>query len=74
MVRAKFRVSYIARAEGYERISMHPVYSSDPDSENAKWSKATPAGLFEMHINNPAALGQFEEGKEYYIDFTPAEA
>ena len=72
MIRAKFRVNYIARGNEYERISMTPVYSADPNSENAKWSKATPFGELNMHITNPDALGQFEEGKEYYLDFTPA--
>jgi hypothetical protein len=41
---------------------------------NEGWSAATPSGQLLIHISNPAAFEQFEEGKSYYIDFTPAEA
>lgn len=55
-----------------ETINLHAVYSSDPNSDNAQWSKWTPAGSVQMTINNPAAFGAFEPGKEYFLDFTPA--
>lgn len=41
---------------------------------NRQWSSATPAGSISMNIRNDAATTQFEVGKEYYVDFTPAEA
>lgn len=41
---------------------------------NDEWSKWTPSGSIEMHINNPAAVEKFEVGKDYFVDFTPVEA
>ena len=42
--------------------------------ENEQFFKYTPAGQIRLEVLNPAALDQFEQGKEYYVDFTPAEA
>lgn len=79
MVRAKFRVNDIqhsldGQGEPYsEMVQLNPVYSNDPQSENRQFWDATPAGTLTMWINNKAAFGLFERGKEYYLDFTPAE-
>jgi hypothetical protein len=78
-IRAKFRCHVVRKfeanqyAKASERVSLHPVYDSNPESENHKWSEATPSGEIEMSITNPAALGVFAEGKEYIVDFTPAD-
>lgn len=40
---------------------------------NESWSKYTPAGQIQMQITNPEALAQFEAGKSYFLDFTPAD-
>ncbi|NMV37258.1 hypothetical protein [Ralstonia insidiosa] len=40
--------------------------------EDQKFCKATPSGQIEIQIDNPAAVSQFELGKSYYVDFTPA--
>lgn len=53
-------------------IRLTPVYSSDPESENYSWSKATPAGNLEMTVTNPAAFDQFEENGEYLLTFERA--
>lgn len=45
----------------------------DPDHPNASWWKATPTGRFELGTVNPAAADQLVIGREYYVDFTPAE-
>ncbi len=42
------------------------------DSENARFTLATPWGEIRLGIDNPAALAQFEVGNSYYVDFTPA--
>lgn len=70
MVRAKLRVDSI---EG-NKLRMSTVYE-DPslDTENARFTKATPWGSVELGIDNPAALEQFAVGKSYYADFHPAE-
>lgn len=79
MIRAKFVCTEVVYTESNgkrtsETVRMRPVYSDDPKSENKAWCDATPSGTFEMMINNPAAIGKFEKGKEYYLDFTPAGA
>lgn len=47
------------------------VYSNDPNSENAQFFKYTPNLTLKTGIINAQ---HFEAGKEYYIDFSPAEA
>jgi hypothetical protein len=75
-VRAKFRCMGITHAftnsAEYSAavISLVPVW--EQDGVNKIWSKATPQGKIEMTITNPDAVEQFELGKEYFVDFTPA--
>jgi hypothetical protein len=52
-------------------IRLVPVW--EQDGPNRQWSKATPSGELKMLITNPAAVDQFELGKDYFVDFTPAE-
>lgn len=40
--------------------------------ENKEWSRWTPSGQLRMTITNPQALDQFEVGKDYYLDISPA--
>lgn len=55
-------------------IRMSPVYGNgDPSHENTKFWEASPGGSFEMNCVNAAAVALFDIGKEYYLDFTPAE-
>jgi hypothetical protein len=51
------------------------VYSPDPKHENKAFWDATPQGEISLGISNPQAYAEFESriGKEFYIDFTPAE-
>ena len=80
-VRAKFRVTSITETENWNKergpvktIKLSPVYgNSDPNHENTKFFEATPSGAIELGCVNPDASGQFELGKEYYIDFTKAD-
>lgn len=57
-------------------VRFSTVYEPDAakDTENARFTKATPWGQIQLGIDNPAALEQFEVGKSYYVDFTPADA
>ncbi len=66
---------------GYEKfepcelktIRMSPVYGNkDPKHENTKFWQASPTGEFVLGTVNADAAAQFEVGKEYYIDITPA--
>ena len=42
--------------------------------ENKTWAKHTPSGKIEISIDNPDAYDQFELGKTYFVDSTPAPA
>ena len=76
-VRAKFRCDGINKSlSGRDEITtivLNPVYSNDPNSENAQFWKYTPQGRVELGTINIEAAKRFELGKEYYVDFTPAE-
>lgn len=70
MVRAKF--DDISKTRwGWHTIKMSPV-SGGSEENKAFWS-ATPGGTIEFNSVNDRAVGQFEIGKEYYVDFAPAE-
>lgn len=79
MLRAKMIVTGIqtdgttATAATYESTCLNAVYSGDPEDPNYTWSQATPSGGVRLHITNPTAMGKFEKGKTYFVDFTPAE-
>jgi hypothetical protein len=83
MVKAKFKCDKVApysydegKTIAGKNISMSAViaYSTDGtrSDENESWSQATPSGQLSIHISNPAAFEQFEEGKEYFLTFEPA--
>ena len=73
MVRAKFKVSEITQRDFGKSITLNPVYSSDPESENGKFYKQTPGGTIVLSTVNEDASKQFEIGKQFYVDFTLAE-
>jgi hypothetical protein len=55
-------------------VTLNPVYAnSDPAHENSKFWAATPSGTIELGTINEEAAAIFELGKEYYVDFTPAQ-
>lgn len=71
-IRAKFRVHSVEQhSDEGQTVKLHPVYSGS--EENKSFSKWTPSGELSMSITNPAALGFFAEGQEYYLDITPAD-
>lgn len=76
-VRAKFKcTSYLQHAgwqsgvRGGREFSFDPV-CADEVPENQRFHKATPSGKLTMYVDNPDV--DFEPGKTYYLDFTPAE-
>jgi hypothetical protein len=73
-VRAKFVCNGVKESPEYEQklISLSPVISGS--EENKSFAKYTPAGSVSLNISNETqAANFFEEGKEYYIDFSLAE-
>ena len=81
-VRAKFTVTGLKQSTHgkgyptYKVVVLSPQYDTSIP-EDKRFSDATPGGLFEMAINNPAAIEALmpggELGHSFYIDLTPAE-
>ena len=76
MVRAKFTVIAIERSKAYDgrevqTIKLRPV--TDGSDENKEFFAYTPSGSIELGTVNAEAAGEFELGKQYYVDFTAAE-
>jgi hypothetical protein len=71
-VRAKFFVTDIEEntEDGSATITLAPVVGGS--SENDSFYKYTPGGSISLSTINAAAARQFQSGKEYYVDFTPA--
>jgi hypothetical protein len=74
-VRAKFVLHSITNhhwSAGSKTLHFSAQYDTTIP-EDQRFQEATPSGSFEMLCNNPAALAQFELGKAYYFDVSPAE-
>jgi len=46
-------------------------YPPDGSDENNTFAKWTPSADLRMTITNPALVGKFTVGQEFYADFTP---
>lgn len=68
-VRAKFVCNW--KDEKGSTITLSPVYSGS--EENKAFFAATPGGSIQLYTTNPDAAAAFEQGKEYYVDFTKCE-
>ena len=71
MVRAKFKCVDKSGSENDTQIKLEAVTSGS--EENKTFFKYTPSGQISMGTINKEAAAQFEVGKEYYIDFSPAQ-
>ena len=70
MTRAKFIVESITEFVSGKKINMLAVTCGS--KENESFFKWTPSARIEMQTLNEDASKQFIVGKEYYVDFTPA--
>ena len=64
-----------SKPENVEKRTLNftPVHSDVEGSENKSFWDASPSGSVQLGVVNPEAWKHFEIGKEYYLDFTPAE-
>lgn len=69
-MRAKFHVDSVTHHAYGRSVKMSAVHDGSP--ENNQFAQATPSGILEMYISNPAALDFLEPNKDYYLDFSPA--
>jgi hypothetical protein len=72
MVKAKFTCSWVQDNGSSKTAHFHAVYSTD--GENADFAKATPGGNLSINIDSGVpASNFFEQGKNYYLNFEPAQ-
>lgn len=78
-MRAKMRIGHVDQRNlpHSETLHFHAVaaskYPEDGSDENNTYAKFSPSGVLQLQVANPALIGKFEVGKEYYLDFTPAD-
>lgn len=86
MVTAKFKCNFVSKvntADNWQgtKVVMNPVgptYDKDgketwpADSDNQRFWDASPSGELMLYVKNPAAVAEFVEGKEYYLDIRPS--
>lgn len=69
----RVRAKFVCSGKEGTVMFLHPVYSEDIQTEDGRFTQATPWGELKMAVDNPNAAIQFEVGKSYYLDFTPAD-
>lgn len=75
-MRAKLRLLKVDReTESQETLRFAAVgpkeaYGADGLDESNSFAKFTPCADLTMQVLNPVLLGTFEEGQEFYVDFT----
>jgi hypothetical protein len=72
-VRAKFKCVEAKPTEGFPGCGQVRLEAVTSGEENAEWSKWTPSGDLSLGVMNLDAFKQFEVGKSYFLDFSPAE-
>lgn len=70
-VRAKFRVDSVVSYEGEAKTVNLRAINDNSTEENRRFTKYTPYGKAEVTIDNPAIIGEFWPGREFYLDFVP---
>lgn len=73
-VRAKLHLTTMTNHEWGGKTLRFDTRYDDTIPEDQRFQKATPSGHVELMIDNPAALSQFELGKDYYVDFSAVPA
>jgi hypothetical protein len=78
-MRAKLRLHHIDKAGHphnetlyFHAVSRNDGYPEDGSDENNTYAKFSPSASLQLNVANPALIGKFETGTEYYVDFTPA--
>lgn len=70
-IRAKMVCEGVSKTGDSENVALRAVTSGS--EENKTFAKYTPSAYVQLTIDNPSAQGAFEQGKEYFVDFSPAE-
>jgi hypothetical protein len=70
-VRAKFICSSVQDVGDGQKF--YQFQAAVQGEDNKDWAKWTPSGSLSITIGNPAAQ-VFEQGKAYFLDFSPVES
>lgn len=71
-IRCKMRLNTVVGVQyGGVKAFFNCEYDKRLCEEDRSFSKSTPSGQAEFHIDNPAATEQLVIGQSYYVDFTP---
>lgn len=57
----------------FSAVAKNDGYPADGSDENNTFAKWTPSASVKMTITNPALVGKFTQGQEFYVDFTAVE-
>lgn len=71
MTRAKFRCTSVEPYANSLRNYTMTAVTDDGTPENERYHRYTPGGTLQIGVDNPAV--EFEVGRDYYLDFTPAD-
>lgn len=66
----KFRVQHSGRY--CQNVRLAASYDT-ANSEDVSFAEATPSGEVKIYVSNPAVIGTFKPGKNYYLDLIPCE-
>jgi hypothetical protein len=70
----KLELKYKLRPTGIYNQNVRLAASYDPaSSEDVSFASATPSGELKIYVSNPAVIGTFKPGKNYYLDLVPCE-
>ncbi len=72
-MRAKLTIEAIEKYDGGENITFRAVYNSANSPEDNTYAKYTPSATAHLQITNPNLIGQYKQGQQFYVDFTPVE-
>jgi hypothetical protein len=64
-----YKQTFLANAQNIRLAAQY-----DPSiPEDQRFMEATPSGELKFYVSNPAVIGGFQIGKNYYVDLTPCE-
>jgi hypothetical protein len=68
----KLALKYKIRHSGKFAQNVRFAAQYDPNkSEDVSFAEATPSGELKIYVSNPAVVGTFKPGREYYLDLIP---
>jgi hypothetical protein len=70
-MRAKFTIESINSTEYGDQVKFVAKYDCKNSPEDNSYSKYTPSADASLSITNPALIGKFKPGQQFYVDFTP---